>query len=56
MDLAAIQAAITGLKMASDISRSILQMKTTAEVQGKVIELQSALLDAQNGALSATAA
>jgi hypothetical protein len=56
VDLVAIQAAIGSLKAATDISRSLLQMKTMADVQGKVIELQSALLDAQNGALAATAA
>ena len=56
MDLTAIQAAITSLKAATDISRSILEMKSMAEVQSKVIQLQSALLDAQNGALTATTA
>lgn len=54
MDLAAIQAAISSLKAAADISKSIMDMKTMSEVQGKVIELQSALLGAQNSALSAT--
>ena len=52
----AIQAAIASLKAATDISRSLLDMKSMADVQGKVIELQSALLEAQNGALSATKA
>ncbi len=55
MDLAAIQAAISSLKAATEISRSILDMKNMSEVQGKVIELQSALLEAQNCALTATA-
>lgn len=56
MDLIAIQAAISSLKSATDISRSLLEMKSMADVQGKVIELQSALLEAQNNALSATTA
>lgn len=56
LDLVAIQAAISSLKAATDISRSLLQMKSMAEVQAKVIELQSALLDAQNGTLAATTA
>lgn len=56
MDLVAIQAAISSLKAATDISKSILEMRNMAEVQGKVIELQSALLEAQNCALSATTA
>lgn len=55
MDITAIQAAIASLKTATDVSRSILEMKSMSEVQGKVIELQSALLEAQNCALSATA-
>ena len=56
MDLTAIQAAIYSLKAATDISKSILGIKTTSEVQSKVIELQSALLEAQKSALSATTA
>lgn len=56
MDLAAIQGAISSLKLAADISRSMMDMKNMADVQGKVILLQSALLEAQNAALSATAA
>ena len=56
MDLVAIQAAIAGLKAATDISSALLKMKVTGEVQTKVIELQTALLAAQNAALSATAA
>lgn len=54
MDLVAIQAAISSLKAAADISKSIMDMKNMSEVQGKVIELQSALLEAQNCALMAT--
>ena len=54
MDLLAIQSAITSLKAATDISKAILEMKTMTEVQGKVIELQSALLDVQQCAINAT--
>lgn len=56
MDLIAIQSAISSLKTAVDISKSLLELKSTAEIQSKVIELQSALLETQNNALSATAA
>ena len=56
MDLLAIQAALTSLKAATDISRSILDVHSTIEIQGKVIELQAALLDAQTSAISATTA
>lgn len=56
MDLSAIQGAIVSLKAATDISSALLGMKVTGEVQTKVIELQTALLAAQNAALSATAA
>jgi hypothetical protein len=54
MDLGAIQAAITSLKAATGIAKSILETKSEIEIQGKVIELQSALLDAQSSALAAT--
>lgn len=56
MDITSFQAAAASLKAAADISRALLQMKVSAEVQAKVIELQSALLEAQNSALAATAA
>lgn len=50
-----IQGAISGLRTAAEITRALLGMKVTAEVQAKIIELQTALLDAQQGALAATA-
>jgi hypothetical protein len=46
MDVVAIQAAISSLKAATDISKSIMDMNNMSEVQAKVIELQSALLEA----------
>lgn len=55
MDITAIQAAVASLKTATEVSRSILEMKSMSEVQDKVTELQSALLEAQNCALTATA-
>jgi hypothetical protein len=56
MDLSAIQAAISSLKLATTVAKSILETKTMVEVQDKVIEIQSALLEAQNSAISATTA
>lgn len=56
MNLTAIQAAITSLKIASKITKNILETKSITEVQSKVIELQTALLEAQDCALSATSA
>ena len=44
MDLLAIQGAISSLKAAAEITKSIMDMKNMSEVQGRVIELQSALL------------
>ncbi len=52
-DMALIQGAITGLKTAADIAKSFLELKSIADVQGKVIELQSAILSAQTSALAA---
>lgn len=53
VDMTLIQGAITGLKSATDIAKSILEIKSLTEVQGKVIELQSAILSAQSSALAA---
>jgi hypothetical protein len=55
MDMSLIGGTVSGLKLASDIAKSFLSLKTDAEVQGKVIELQNAILNAQNCALAATA-
>lgn len=55
MDLTLIQGAISGLKVASDLTKGFLDLKSMAEVQGKVIELQNAILAAQSNALAANA-
>ncbi len=52
-DIALIQGAITGLKTAGDIAKSFLELKSISDIQGKVIELQSAILSAQSSALAA---
>ena len=56
MDITLIQSTISGLKLAGDIAKSFLELKSISEIQGKVIELQSAILSAQNSALAANAA
>jgi len=56
MEPLAIQAALASLKVATDISKSILDFKAGGEIQGKVIELQGALMEAQTAAISATTA
>lgn len=53
MDITLIQSTISGLKTASDIAKSLLELKSISDVQGKVIELQSAILAAQSSALAA---
>ena len=55
MDLSLIQGTIAGLKLAGDIAKGFMELKSMSEVQGKVIELQSAILAAQSSALSANA-
>jgi len=55
MDLATIQATVTSLKAAFDIAKGISDVKTIAEVQAKVIELQQIILTAQESALKANA-
>jgi primase-polymerase (primpol)-like protein len=53
VDMMAIQGAITGLKTATDIAKGLLHLQSLAEVQTKVIDLQSAILAAQSSALTA---
>ena len=48
-----IQTAVLSLKTASDIAKGFLHLKSLAEVQGKVIDLQEAILSAQSSALAA---
>ena len=55
MDMTLIQGTIAGLKAAADIAKGIAELKSITDVQGKVIELQSAILHAQSSALSANA-
>lgn len=55
MDMSLIQGTISGLKAAGDIAKGLLELKSISDVQGKVIELQSAILAAQSSALSANA-
>jgi hypothetical protein len=53
VDLMTIQGAVLSLKTASEIAKGFLHLQSMAEVQGKVIDLQSAILAAQSSALAA---
>ncbi len=53
MDMGLITGTITSLRFAGDIAKSFLSLQSMAEVQGKVIELQSAILSAQSNAMEA---
>jgi hypothetical protein len=53
MDMATISAAIGSLQTAGEIAKGLIGLRDTAVIQGKVIELQSAILAAQGSALSA---
>jgi rubrerythrin len=53
MDYSLIQGTITSLKVASDLARGFLDLKSMTDVQAKVIELQSIILSAQSSALAA---
>ena len=55
VDMLAIQGLISGLQSATDITKALYQLKTSADVQAKVVELQTAILSAQQSALSANA-
>ncbi len=53
MDITAIFTALTGIKTATEIVKSIAETKSISEVQSKAIELQSVILSAQGSALNA---
>jgi hypothetical protein len=53
VDVASIASFATGLKAAGDITRSLLGLKITSEVQTKVIELQAIIFTVQSDALTA---
>jgi hypothetical protein len=52
VDVSSIAAAIGSLKTAAEIAKGFLDLKETAAVQGKVIELQGVILAAQSAALA----
>lgn len=56
VDMALLQGTIASLRMAGDIAKGFLDLKTFNEVGGKVAELQSAILAAQGSAMEANAA
>jgi hypothetical protein len=53
MDIGLVTGTITSLRFAGDIAKSFLSLRSMEEVQGKVIELQSAILSAQASAMEA---
>ena len=53
VDLTSFTTAISGLKTAGDIAKSMLDLRDAAAQQGKVIELQSVILNAQTAAMAA---
>jgi hypothetical protein len=55
IDMSLLQGTVTSLELAGDIAQGFLKLQSLAEVQGKVIDLQSAILAAQSSALEANA-
>ena len=53
MDAGSIAAALNGLGAAANLAKSFLDLKSIADVQAKVIELQGVILAAQSSALTA---
>lgn len=53
IDVGSITSAVSSLKMAGEIAKSLIELKSISEVQGKVIELQSQILIAQQSAFAA---
>jgi hypothetical protein len=53
MDMGSISAALGGLKTAGEIAKALFELKSDAERQAKIIELQSVILAAQSSAIAA---
>jgi hypothetical protein len=53
MDITILTAAISSLKGAKEIAQAMLELKVSAEIQTKVIDLQTLILAAQSSALQA---
>jgi hypothetical protein len=56
MDMGSIAAAASSLKVAGDIAAGLINLKTTAEVQTKAIELNQKIIAAQHDIFAANAA
>jgi hypothetical protein len=55
MDLGQITAAVSSLKIAGEIAKGLIDLKTGAEVQAKAIELNQKIIDAQHQIFAANA-
>ena len=55
LDIAAFQAAAASLKVAGDITKSILSLRDEAKIHAKLMELNTAIIDAQSNTVSAQA-
>lgn len=53
VDMTTIQGAVMSMKVAGDIAKGLFQLQASAEIKGQVIDLQNAILTAQQSALSA---
>src|SRR5438045_1906145 len=53
VDVSAIAAAINSFKAAKDIAESMIGLRDAAAFQGKLIEFQSKIIDANNAAFAA---
>src|ERR1700731_4790349 len=53
IDLTMIAEAVTSLKTASEIAKTLIGLKETSAIQTKVVELNGIILSAQSSALAA---
>ena len=53
MDLTTFNGVVTGLNSAATLTKSLIGIKDETAIRGKVIELQSIILDVQSNALAA---
>ena len=55
MVMSLVKSTVSNLKLAYDITKSVLELKPISEIQAKVVELQNIILSAQTSAFEANA-
>lgn len=55
MDIGSLSAAVSSLKTAADLAKTMIELNSISEIKGKIIDLQTQILAAQSSAFAANA-